>query len=170
MTPPLPPLVHPDLFHLTAAEGWLGLGDWQSAKDELEEIAPHLRAHPDVLRMRWIVYAAARHWELAAEVTATLARLLPNEPEGWSHHSIALYRLGRTAEARQTLLDVLERFPTEPILRYNLACYECQLGCLPAAREQLVRAFALAANAEYLRHQALADPDLEPLWPEIPTL
>lgn len=46
---------------LIAAEGWLELGDWQSANDELENITPTVRAHPDVLKMRVAVYMAAKH-------------------------------------------------------------------------------------------------------------
>ena len=53
-----------DQHHLRAAEGWLGLGDWRSANDELESITAALRAHPDVLAMRWQVYSEAKHWEL----------------------------------------------------------------------------------------------------------
>ena len=42
-----------DLHHLRAAEGWLELGDWHSANEELENVTRELRAHPDVLAMRW---------------------------------------------------------------------------------------------------------------------
>lgn len=48
---------------LSAAEGWLELGDVVSAHDELEEIAPRLRAHPQVLVMRCRIYGQARRWE-----------------------------------------------------------------------------------------------------------
>ena len=41
------------------------MGDWQSANDELESIAPQLRAHPAVLEMRFRVYSAAKHLGLA---------------------------------------------------------------------------------------------------------
>lgn len=43
--------------HLEAARGWIGLGDFLSANTELDDIAPHLRAHPKVLRERMKVFA-----------------------------------------------------------------------------------------------------------------
>ncbi len=36
MSAPLPALPEADQHHLRAAEGWLELGDWQSANDSLE--------------------------------------------------------------------------------------------------------------------------------------
>ena len=165
MNAPLPTLPQTDQHHLRTAEGWLGLGDWQSANDELEEITPQLRAHPGVLQVRWQVYAAARHWALAVEVAGALTRLLPGEAEGWVHRSYALHELKRTTEARDALLPVLDRFPDDATMRYNLACYECQLGNLPAARDWLERAFALDGGSQ-LKRQSLDDPDLEPLWTE----
>lgn len=50
MTPRLQP---PDAGHLHAGEGWVGLGDYAAAEDELERIAALSRAHPDVLQLRW---------------------------------------------------------------------------------------------------------------------
>jgi hypothetical protein len=48
-----------------AAEGWLELGSPTEANEELEKIAPRLRAHPDVLDIRWQIYAAAERWDAA---------------------------------------------------------------------------------------------------------
>ena len=49
-----------DRRYLEAAEGWLGLGNFLEANEELECITPQMRAHPDVLCMRWSVYAQAK--------------------------------------------------------------------------------------------------------------
>ena len=70
-----------------------------------------------------------------------------------------------TAEAREGLLAVVERFPADATMHYNLACYECQLGNMPGAREWLERAFALDGSDAFKR-MALDDPDLDPLWTE----
>src|ERR1044071_1726377 len=51
------PLVDSDLRQVRAAQGWLELGDYLSADAELDEITPELRAHPDVLKVRWGVYS-----------------------------------------------------------------------------------------------------------------
>jgi hypothetical protein len=45
------PLEPPDSLHLEAAEGWLELGNHLEANEELENITPQMRVHPDVLEM-----------------------------------------------------------------------------------------------------------------------
>jgi uncharacterized protein HemY len=64
------PLDRPDLMHLNAAEGWLGLGNSLAADEELEKITPQNRAHPDVLEVRWEIYAKAGKWEQCLEIAA----------------------------------------------------------------------------------------------------
>lgn len=51
-----------DQRHLDAAQGWLELGNSVEAFEELENITPQLRAHPDVLEMRWQIYAKEKKW------------------------------------------------------------------------------------------------------------
>ena len=48
-------------------------------------------------------------------------------------------------------------------MRYNLACYECQLGNLDRAKRWLEKAFELG-DARNMKLAALDDPDSEPLW------
>ena len=47
-------------MHLKAAAGWIQLGDYDSANDELEKIRAEWRAHPDVLDLRWFIYSHRR--------------------------------------------------------------------------------------------------------------
>jgi predicted Zn-dependent protease len=76
------PLPHPDNKHLEAAEGWLELGNWKEANEELENITPQLRAHPFVLEVRYQIYAKAKKWEGAVEIARTLSEMLPNNSWG----------------------------------------------------------------------------------------
>jgi tetratricopeptide (TPR) repeat protein len=62
--------------------------------------------------------------------------------------------------ARAILLAAAEAHPSHAIIRYNLACYECQLGNISAAKEHLSEAFSLKPSC---RETALTDPDLQPL-------
>jgi tetratricopeptide (TPR) repeat protein len=156
----------PDSLHLQAAQGWLELGNHIEANEELEKITPQLRSHVDVLVVRWAIYAAANKWELAIEVARIIAQLMPESPFGWIHWAFSLHELKRTDEARSILLPVLERFPDEYLMRYNLACYACQLGNLKEAWQWLEKAIDLAGTTD-VRAQALDDPDLEPLWNQI---
>jgi tetratricopeptide (TPR) repeat protein len=163
MTPPLQP---PDTLHLQAAQGWLELGNHTEANEELEKIAPQLRAHPAVLAVRSAIYAKAKKWEAALDIASALTQTVPEHPLAWIHRSFCLHELKRTAEARDNLLRVVDKFPTSATMRYNLACYECQLGRLEQAKDWLEQAFKMG-DARKMKLAALDDPDLEPLWKEI---
>ena len=162
------PLQPPDSHHLQAAIGWLELGNWQEANEELETITLSLRAHPDVLEVRYEVYAKAGKWDLAAEITRALVQIRPKAPHLWSSHAYATRRMpnGGIPQAREILSKAQQLFPKDPLIAYNLACYECQLGDLKAAWKWLEIAFDLGDH-EKVKMMALADPDLKPLWAEI---
>jgi tetratricopeptide (TPR) repeat protein len=162
----IPNLPHHDSVHVEAAIGWLGLGSWQEANEELNLITPILRAHPDVLRVRYALCAQAGQWELALEIAQTLALECHYGSWGFIHSGEALDKLKRTAEAYKVLDSVLQLFPEDSMLRYNLCRYCCKLGRLKEAMECLDRAIDLAGKKD-IRQQALDDPDLEPLWVNI---
>jgi len=81
-----------DHRHLERAEGWLGLGDWQSANDELDENTPQIRAHPDVLLVRVEVYLKAGSPNMAQPVARTLTKARGGD---WHVH----YALAQTEAA-----------------------------------------------------------------------
>lgn len=163
------PLEPPDCFHLDAALGWLGLGNWQEANAELEKIAPSLRSHPDVLLAQAEAYNKAGQWDEAAELAQKVVVLLPKEAGVWILWAYATRRAakgGGMAKAKAILLQARELFAREPMICYNLACYDCQTGQLQDARAWLRRAFALN-KGEHLKRMAREDPDLEPLREEL---
>src|SRR5712672_3622014 len=73
-------LPEPDSHHLSAAQGWLGLGNCFEANAELENISPQLRTHPDVLDVHWQIYAAAKKWDAALDIATALTALVPGDP------------------------------------------------------------------------------------------
>jgi len=160
------PLDPPDSFHVLAASGWVDLGNSAEAQLELEKVAPEWQKHPVVLQTKWLVYADQKQWEQAMRAAIELVETEPNEPLGWVHQSYALHELRRTSEARDQLLRVIDRFPGNATMRYNLACYECQLGNLDQARTWLEQAYRAGERAE-MQAMALKDVDLKPLWEEI---
>jgi len=162
----IPPLQPPDSFHLQAAQGWLELGSPADASGELENITPQLRAHPDVLKVQWGILASEKRWEASLQIAADLIQIEPEEPLGWIHRSYALHELKRTQEARDYLLIVVDKFLLSATVRYNLACYECQLGNLVQARKWLETAFRIG-DRDQMKRAALEDQDLKLLWPEI---
>jgi predicted Zn-dependent protease len=155
-------LAPPNSHHLIAADGWLGLGNWQEARAELRKITPELQAHPDVMEVRWQVCAAGKDWDEAIEVTREMTRQSPDLPFGWIHLAYSLHELRRTKEAYGTLKPIFERFPDEWLMRYNMAC---QMGDLGEAR-RLLELASKRGDKNEIGRMVRIDPDLEPLWPE----
>jgi len=133
-----------DQRHLEAAQGWFELGNCIEATEELEQITPEMRDHPGVLEVRFQIYAKAEKWEYAVEIARAISERAPHITFGFIHQAYALHELKRTHEAWNVLLSVVDRFPKEYIIRYNLACYSCQLGNLKQARDWLKKAIKLA--------------------------
>jgi hypothetical protein len=159
-------LNYQDLRHLQAAEGWLGLGLLNDATLELENIAPQLRSHPEVLAVRWHIHAAAREWEQAGDIARRIADLVPEILFGWGQLAFALHQMKRTREAWDVLFPVADKFPKEFVVPYDLACYACQMGNLNEAVRWLKKACTLARRKD-VKRLALEDRDLEPLWANI---
>lgn len=153
---------HEDRMALQRAEGWLELRLPLEAVEELEEIQPAMRAHPDVLKLRYSVYSAAKKRDMALEIANCLHRQLPDDPYGGVHAAVALYRLGPTQEAKERSLSLAPRFPKDWSVPYNLACYCAQLGEIEEAQEWFKAAMALDENT--VKRMGIDDPDLEPLW------
>jgi tetratricopeptide (TPR) repeat protein len=162
------PLAPPDSFHMKAAEGWLGLGCQLEANEELEKITPEFRAHPDVLGLRWQIYAKESKWDACTDIADAITKLDPGRISGWIQLAYATRRAtkGGLEPARNILSLAAARFPKVPIIHYNLACYACQLGNLKEAWQWLEKAVDIG-DSEQLKLQALDDPDLEPLWNDI---
>jgi tetratricopeptide (TPR) repeat protein len=162
----MPEFTISDKRHLEAAEGWLGLGSWQEANQELENITPQFLGHPEVLGIRFQIYAKAEKWDYAIEIARAISDVIPDNPFGHFHLAYGLHELERTSEAYDVLIAVVDKFPAEHLIRYNLACYSCRLGRLKEAYQWLEKAINLAGRDD-VRQTALDDPDLEELWIQI---
>ncbi len=125
-----------------------------------------MRAHPFVLRVRYGIYAMAQKWEMAAEIARGISEILPDNSWGYIQWAYSLHELKRTREARCVLLPVADKCPDDYLIRYNLACYCCQLGERKESLQSLDKAIDLAGK-KHIRLMALEDPDLEPLWNDI---
>jgi len=153
--------------HLVAADGWLDLGNFNEATDELDQIPPTLRAHPEVLELRCEIYLRAKRWDEALTISETLVRESPNRLAGWLDRSEALYRLNRIEEATQKLFPALgtELYKHWQV-KYALAQYASQQSQFRAAFAFLEGAFDMAESPD-LKMKALDDPMLAPLWEKI---
>ena len=155
-----------DLQHLKAAEGWLDLGNYGEANEELDQITPELRAHPDVLEMRCRVFEAAGKWEMSLVIAQTLCEQLPKRLPGWLHQARCLYHSGKVHEAYHLLVDVVELFPENQTIRYDIAVYAAERGLIEEAVEWLRLAFQNDTDGVY-RLKALSDPKLAKVWEQI---
>jgi Flp pilus assembly protein TadD len=160
-----------EIHCLSAAIGWLELGNNAEARAELAQIGPDYQRHPDVLEVRWLLCAEEKKWEEGLEIARALLLTAPDRSSGHLHHSYALRRVpdGGVKKAWDALLLAFDKFPKEPTISYNLACYACQMRQLDAARTWFKRALVIGGR-EKIKKMALDDADLEPLWEEIRSL
>lgn len=165
------PLEPPDSHCLSAALGWLGLGNRTEARAELGAISAANRQHPAALEAHWLICVSEGDWDAALVAAREIMTHVPEEPDGWLHGAYALRRTesGGLRQAWSLLRPAAEQFPQEPTIAYNLACYACQLQDLAEARAWLQRACAISGN-QSIKEMALVDTDLKPLWDEIQKL
>jgi tetratricopeptide (TPR) repeat protein len=162
------PLEPPEMHYLSAALGWLGLGNADEAEAELAHIPAARQSHPDVLEARWLICAEEQRWDQGLQIARTLLEAAPDRATGWLHQAYALRRVpgGSIRKAWEALLPAFDKFPHEEIISYNLSCYACQLQQLEAARVWFKRALVIGGR-ERMKKMALADADLKCLWEEI---
>jgi tetratricopeptide (TPR) repeat protein len=153
---------------LSAVVGWLELGNTKEARAELDSIDEEYRHDTNVLDLEWLLHAHEANWTAALQIANRLIEVAPEWSCGWLHRAFALRRIPNCGlePAAETLRAAFEKFPEEPTIPFNLACYACQLGHLDEARRWLRKAFSLDKDAE-VKKMALADTDLEALWAEI---
>ncbi len=145
------------------------LGDTESALAELQRLGPRARGCACVRELEWGIHAERADWTRAVAVAEEIIRLAPEREFGWVHRAYALRRMagGGLEAAWAALRPALERFPNSSTVAYNLACYAAQMGRLEEAWTFFARALKAAPQPAGLIYMALADADLQPLWPRI---
>src|SRR5438552_8350596 len=131
------------------------------ANTELDKIDPFNRAVPEVLALRIAIYRGLEKWELMQEIAKRLAEFQPDNIQWTISLAYAIRRANSIQAAKEVLLNAEAKFPKEPAVKYNLACYFCQTGDIQNAKYYLKKAFEIDLN---WRTAALQDEDLQPLW------
>jgi len=126
--------------------------------------------HPDVLQVRWRVYAKAGKWDACLDIATALTQMTPRRRFGWVHRAISLDRLRRPAEAKEVLLTAVEKLRPSSTVAFHLACVCARLGQLVEAKQWVKEAIELAKNKatlDRLRLRVLDEPALEEFWRRI---
>ena len=150
--------------HLRAAQGYIELGMFVEASDELECIAPEHRSHPVVLAFRYDIYCELEKWTHAEVVARHLVKISPEDSGCWIGWAYATRRCQSIEAAKQILLDAEKLYPQDAQIQFNLGCYASQMENPQEAKRRV--AVAVALNDSY-RLLALDDPDLQPLWDDL---
>jgi predicted Zn-dependent protease len=158
----------PDRHFLSAAIGWIELGNPTEAELELAQISPENQDCAEVLVTRWYIAERMANWEAAREAAHRMRQKHPQDPFGYIHYAYSMRRIsaGGLQAAWDALRPAMDQFPKEPIIPYNLACYAAQMNQAEEAWSWLQKAMKLG-DKTLLRKMALADPDLKPLWPRL---
>jgi len=153
-----------DQKRLLAAEGYMELGMYLDAIEELEAFPKEFAASPQVLSLWMEAYRGLKKWGAMQAVARKLAEDDPDNVQWAISWAYATRRAESLQAAREILLEALERHPKEALVYYNLACYDCQLEELASARGFLGRALEISPG---FRAMALEDSDLKALHPEL---
>jgi predicted Zn-dependent protease len=153
-------------FEQTArmAEGYSELGMLDDALAQLDQLDKDDQDRLQILRMRIDILLRKQDWKNALRLSLRFCGIHPNQPYGYIHAAFCLHELGRTSEAKQTLLDGPATLLDEPVYYYNLGCYDSVLGNLEQAKAYLRACFRLDKS---FRELAKNDPDLKQIRDEL---
>jgi predicted Zn-dependent protease len=140
--------------------GYLDLGMFDDANEELESLPKEHKTRPEVLSARLELLMAMKRWEDGALLAQSLSKLWPNYHEFYLRTAFCLHELKRTADARAILLNGPETLKDEAVYHYNLACYEAQLGQVTKAKQHLSTCFKMEKR---FKEEALE----EPVWSSV---
>ena len=149
---------------IRAAEGYSELGMYSEALAELDELEEEQQDRLEALRARVEVVLRQRDWQSALRLSLRACKLHPGESAGFIHAAFCLHELGRTEEAKQTLLNGPSKLLEEAVYYYNLGCYDAVLGNLDQAKTYLRASFRLNKS---FKDMAKNDPDLQQIRDEL---
>lgn len=147
--------------HVEAALGYIQLGMFEEANDEIEQLPLEEKTSPGVLQLRAAIYSETKSWHLLREVAGFLVDSIPWDSQHWIWLAYATRRTTDISAAEVILLRALELHRGEAMIYFNLACYAAQTGRIGEGKERLQEAIRLEPD---VRTVALDDPDLLPLW------
>jgi predicted Zn-dependent protease len=147
--------------HFERAQGWMLLENHAAAARALRSIPAAFRQRPEVQQFRAQLHLSAGQWRQAEPILRRLRKQFPGDPQFSVSLAFAVRRAKSIGAAEAILLEARERFPSEAIIWFNLACYAAQQGRHGEARDWLGEA---ARRESGVRDLAKTDTDLLPFW------
>ncbi len=153
----------PDKHFVSAAQGWLDLGNTEEAELELNNVGYWSRVHPEVLMVRWKLVARMKKWERSLDVARTMIRTSDDRPSGWVCLAYSLCHLDRNEEAHAKLEEAHYRFPKVSAIAYFLTRLSVKLERMEDATRWL-SVWNELVESDDQRKSARRDPKLKALW------
>ncbi len=144
--------------HWSRASGYFELGMLREAEIELSALPEDLPWGKRRRAMLMNIRQNREQWEDMRDLAHGLRMEFPEDAEWWVADAYATRRGQSIQLARKILLEGLVHHYNDATIRYNLACYACQLGspgeCLDFLKEAVKR-------DPSFKKLALEDEDLE---------
>lgn len=146
---------------LKSSLGYITLGLYQEAWDELESLPPEFRATDEVIGLRIEIYQLLGKWQSARALAESMAKRSPENPTWWIAWANSQRHETCTLEGRWVLYQAIQIHPASAAVLYSLACFSCSLGETKKAQKLLAKAIAIDPK---LTAKALDEPDLEAIF------
>ncbi len=150
-------------WHLSHIRGYLELGMLAEAAAEFSHVDEGAHGESEVLKVSLCLFHEQEDWPATRRVAAQLCQREPSNSAWWITFAYATRRAENLEAAEDILLAAAKLHPNEATIQFNLGCYACQRGDLPAAKAYVNRAIALDSQFE---DAAKTDPDLRALREE----
>jgi len=144
--------------HWSRVTGYMQLGIIEEALIELAMLPDDDQWGKKKRAMQLEMFQQQRKWKEMAEVAHGLRMEFPEDVQWWIADAFATRRSQSIDQAREILLEALVCHYKDATIRFNLACYACQLGSLGECMDFLKEA---VKRDERFKVMAMEDEDLK---------
>jgi lipopolysaccharide biosynthesis regulator YciM len=144
--------------HWSRVTGYMQLGIIEEALIELAMLPDDDQWGKKKRAMRLEIFQQQKNWQEMAEVAHGLRMEFPEDVQWWIADAFATRRSQSIEQAREILLEGLVCHYEDATIRFNLACYACQLGSLGECMDFLKEA---VKRDERFKVMAMEDEDLK---------
>jgi len=144
--------------HWSRVTGYMQLGIIEEALIELAMLPDDDQWGKKKRAMRLEIFQQQKKWQEMAEVAHGLRMEFPEDVQWWIADAFATRRSQSIEQAREILLEGLVCHYEDATIRFNLACYACQLGSLGECMDFLKEA---VKRDKRFKVMAMEDEDLK---------